>query len=64
LTPNVEREKYYDAGLRIVAFHRPEFQFEKSPANMLGFIEREKIPYIIGLDNDDKAWNDWEVCRY
>jgi thiol-disulfide isomerase/thioredoxin len=54
-------EKYYSAGLRIFAFHRPEFQFERDPINMLNFIERENINYMVALDNQDQAWNDWKV---
>jgi len=54
-------QNYHDKGLRILAFHRPEFAFEKDPFNMLEFIQRAEIPYPVGLDNDDIAWNTWGV---
>jgi len=55
------REVYEPDGLRIVAFHRPEFEFERNPFNMRDFLRREGIKYIVGLDNEDAAWNDWKV---
>jgi thiol-disulfide isomerase/thioredoxin len=54
-------EEYSEHGLRIVAFHRPEFKFEHSMFNMRDYIVRNKIEYTVGLDNNDQAWNDWKV---
>jgi hypothetical protein len=54
-------EKYSPLGLRVVAFHRPEFDFEKSQINILKFLLKEKIEYPVVLDNLDQAWIDWKV---
>eukprot|EP01103_Thecamoeba_quadrilineata_P017266 TRINITY_DN6044_c0_g1_i1.p1 TRINITY_DN6044_c0_g1~~TRINITY_DN6044_c0_g1_i1.p1 ORF type:complete len:542 (-),score=124.06 TRINITY_DN6044_c0_g1_i1:67-1692(-) len=54
-------ERYHSMGLQIIGFHRPEFDFEKDPFNMRDFINRENIKYVVGLDNDDTAWNEWGV---
>jgi hypothetical protein len=54
-------KEYYNNGLRIFAFHRPEFSFEKNPLNILHFLLRENIDYMVALDNFDQAWNDWKV---
>jgi len=58
---NKWRKKYHNDGLRIFAFHRPEFSFEKKPLNILNFLLRENIDYMVALDNFDQAWNDWKV---
>jgi len=55
------KEIYEPHGLAIVALHRPEFSFEKSPFNMMDFIAAQGITYIVGLDTEDVAWNSWKV---
>lgn len=55
---------YGPHGLVILSFHRPEFDFERDAINMRSFISRESVNYIVGLDNDDAAWTDWEVTMW
>lgn len=57
-------ETYGPHGLTILAFHRPEFDFERDAMNMRGFVEREGVQYMVGLDNTDAAWKDWEVTMW
>lgn len=57
-------QTYGADGLVILAFHRPEFDFERDAANMRSFVSREDIKYIVGLDNDDAAWKDWSVTMW
>lgn len=54
-------EAYAEHGLQVVAFHRPEFDFERDAINMLNFVLGQGVPYPVGLDNKDAAWNDWKV---
>jgi hypothetical protein len=53
--------KYHRFGLRIVAFHRPEFEFETSIRNVANFVQSFAIDYPVGLDNDSNGWMAWKV---
>eukprot|EP01130_Rhizamoeba_saxonica_P008950 TRINITY_DN3625_c0_g5_i2.p1 TRINITY_DN3625_c0_g5~~TRINITY_DN3625_c0_g5_i2.p1 ORF type:complete len:518 (-),score=127.51 TRINITY_DN3625_c0_g5_i2:447-2000(-) len=53
--------QYKQYGLEILAYHRPEFEFERNPINIYQWIERESIDYPVGLDNEDAMWNNWNV---
>lgn len=53
--------KYHRLGLRIVAFHRPEFEFEESIRNVANFVQSFAIDYPVGLDNDSEGWRAWKV---
>mmetsp|Transcript_35046 Transcript_35046/g.105655 ORF Transcript_35046/g.105655 Transcript_35046/m.105655 type:complete len:750 (-) Transcript_35046:90-2339(-) len=53
--------KYQKYGFRIVAFHRPEFEFEKNIRNLNNFLQAFEIDYPVGLDNDSRGWEAWKV---
>ena len=48
--------KYRDKGLVIIGVHTPEFNFEKSPDNVLAAIDKYNIEYPVALDNDYQTW--------
>jgi hypothetical protein len=50
-------EKYKDQGFVVVGVHTPEFEFEKSTANVQGAIEQYGINYPVAQDNDYATWN-------
>ncbi len=52
----LERE-YGDQGLEIIGIHTPEFAYEKKQKNVKQWVEKLKIEYLIGLDNDRRTWN-------
>ena len=52
---------YGKHGLRVVGFHRPEFEFEKEPHNLQRFLDGRGMSYPVGLDNDSAAWHAWKV---
>jgi len=52
-------EKYKDQGLEIIGVHSPEFEFEKSYANVLTAVKKWRIPYPVVLDN-----NHYNLERY
>jgi len=43
--------KYKDAGLQVIGVHRPEYAFEKVPANVASGAKDLGITYPIALDN-------------
>ena len=55
---------YAPHGLAVVGYHRPEFDFEAEQANLARFVARRKVPYLVGLDNDDHAWEAWQVASW
>jgi thiol-disulfide isomerase/thioredoxin len=57
---NSWNEKYSDQGLVIVGVHTPEFDFEKSPANVQAAVEKFGIKYPVVQDNDHGTWNAYQ----
>ena len=55
---------YGPKGLLVVAMHRPEFDFERDPANLAHFLEAKGVAYVVGMDNDDAAWSAWDVSMW
>lgn len=49
-------EKYTDKGLVIIGVHAPEFEFEKSAANVAEAIKDFEIKYPVMQDNDFSTW--------
>lgn len=56
--------KYAQHGLAVIAYHRPEFDFETEAVNLECFVAERKIPYLVGLDNADAAWEAWDVASW
>jgi len=52
--------QYADQGLVIVGVHSPEFSAEKNTANVESALERFKIAYPVGQDNDFKVWRAYQ----
>jgi glutathione peroxidase-family protein len=50
-------KKYKDQGLEIVAFHTPEFAFEKDARNVAAAAKQFGLEFPIALDNDYATWN-------
>ncbi len=53
-------EKYKDKGLVIVGVHTPEFEFEKTTANVQKAIKDFKLTYPIVQDNNYGIWQDYD----
>ena len=53
-------EKYASRGLEIVGVHSPEFEFEKSEANVREAIAREQITWAVAMDNDFQTWRAYQ----
>ena len=51
------QKKYADKGLLIIGVHKPEFEFEKDPANVEAAVKEAGIRYPVVLDNHDGTWN-------
>ena len=51
------QKKYADKGLLIIGVHKPEFEFEKDPANVEAAVREAGIRYPVVLDNHDGTWN-------
>ncbi len=51
------QKKYADKGLLIIGVHKPEFEFEKDPANVAAAVKEAGIHYPVVLDNRDGTWN-------
>jgi thiol-disulfide isomerase/thioredoxin len=49
-------ERYKDKGLVILGVHAPEFEFEKTPANLDSAVKRFGLTYPILADNDYQIW--------
>lgn len=50
-------KRYKDYGLVVVGVHSPQFDFEKSPINILNAIRAEGITYPVVTDGDKQIWN-------
>lgn len=48
--------KYSDKGLVVIAIHSPEFSYERSKDAVQEYIEENKIPYAVPIDNDFLTW--------
>ena len=44
--------------------HRPEFDFEKNPDNLAHFLRSKGVEYLVAMDNEDAAWNAWDVSMW
>ena len=51
------QRRYADEGLLILGVHKPEFEFEKDPANVEAAVKEAGIQYPVVLDNHDGTWN-------
>ncbi|MEE9248778.1 MAG: redoxin family protein [Dehalococcoidia bacterium] len=49
-------EKYADRGLNIIGVHTPEFEFEKTKANVEDAVSRNGLEWRMAQDNDMKTW--------
>lgn len=49
--------KYASRGLVIIGLHAPEFDFERSEANVRAAVVKQGITWPVGLDNDFATWN-------
>lgn len=54
---NAWHEKYNDEGLVILGIHTPEFEFEKSHANVVKATLQNGIQYPVAQDNSYATWN-------
>ncbi len=54
---NAWHDAYADTGLVIIGIHSPEFEFEKSLANVQVAADRYDIEYPVALDSDKKTWD-------
>ena len=50
-------EAYRDQGLVIIGVHSPEFEFEKSAANVKRATKELRVSWPVVLDNDFEQWN-------
>ncbi|HTZ50470.1 MAG TPA: cytochrome c biogenesis protein DipZ [Spirochaetia bacterium] len=50
---------YHDKGLVIVGVHTPEFEFEKSSANVARAVHDLAVTWPVVQDNDYAEWNAW-----
>ena len=57
---NEWHEEYEDDGLLIIGVHRPEFEFEKDPANVQQAVGEAGIEYPVVLDNNSVTWNAYD----
>lgn len=59
--PHLEEwyNKYRDKGFVIIGIHTPEFEFEKSPTNVIEAISRLGITYPVAQDNDYTVWREY-----
>jgi thiol-disulfide isomerase/thioredoxin len=54
---NAWYEKYKDAGLEIIGVETPEFDFEKSKANVEAAVKKYGIKYPVVQDNERGTWS-------
>lgn len=52
---------YKQYGFEIVAFHAPEFEYEKKLANVQEAVAKEGLKYPVAIDNDFKTWGKYRV---
>ena len=55
------QERYGDDGLVIVGIHTPEFEFEKSLANVTQATKDLDVPWLVALDNNRQTWDAFGV---
>lgn len=53
-------KKYSKKGLVVVGIHSPEFEFEKSVANVKRAAERRGINYPVAVDSDSRMWEAYD----
>jgi thiol-disulfide isomerase/thioredoxin len=51
--------QYTAQGLTIVGVHSPEFDFEKSSANVVAAVKRLNVAWPVALDPNMATWNAW-----
>ena len=51
------KAEYGARGLVIVGVHSPEFDFEKSPANVLAAVRRLGVTWPVAIDSNMATWN-------
>jgi thiol-disulfide isomerase/thioredoxin len=49
--------KYHDKGLEVIGVHTPEFDSERTTANVKTAIKRENIKFVVAQDNQNTTWN-------
>ena len=56
--PYIEKwyQEYKDKGFVVIGVHTPEFEFEKTPANVADAVARLGILYPVAQDNDYATW--------
>lgn len=54
-------ERYSNQGLVILGIHSPEFNFEKSAANVERATKDLEVPWPVALDNERKTWDAFHV---
>lgn len=52
---------YKQYGFEIVAFHAPEFDYEKKLENVQDAVAKEGLKYPVAIDNDFKTWGKYRV---
>ena len=59
--PHVEHlyQAYGNKGLVVIGVHTPEYDFEKSPANVESAVARLDITYPVAMDNNASTWKAW-----
>jgi thiol-disulfide isomerase/thioredoxin len=57
---NSWHEEYADDGLLVIGVHRPEFEFEKDPANVEEAVRRAGIEYPVVIDNASATWDAYD----
>lgn len=57
---NAWQERYADDGLQIIGVHKPEFGFEKNPANVAAAVREAGIQYPVVIDNNDATWDAYD----
>lgn len=52
--------EYGDEGLVVIGVHKPEFSYERKPANVREFVRETNTTYPVVLDNRDATWNAYD----
>jgi cytochrome c biogenesis protein CcdA/thiol-disulfide isomerase/thioredoxin len=52
--------KYHNKGLIIIGVHTPEFDFEKTLANVTSAVKKDGIPYPVALDSNYVTWQNFD----
>jgi thiol-disulfide isomerase/thioredoxin len=51
--------QYSQQGLTIIGVHSPEFDFEKSPANVAAAVKHLGVTWPVAIDSNMATWNAW-----